>query len=334
MKIKNILQMTVMAMAMTVMAGQAAADTVRLRFHTYYGTEMDKIGKKMRDTIKEESDGSLRVQYFRGGELVESDQFVDATAKGTIDIAYGVGSYWPGQIDIANIEAGLPGAWTSADEARGVFAKLNPLLEEAYAEKGVTLIGRGFGSNYDLLTKDPVDSLEDMKGMKIRATGQMAKVLNKFDIRTVFLPAQELYVGLSTGVIDGVLYGGPVEYEQLKFDEVAKNYTYLNFLNPGWTDTIIVNTKVWKSLSDEQRAILKKAIDQYAAEIHAWLEEGNARVAKESKVFVFKTLPEEDSLALSVAAQEIWQEEAAKSGRAAKGVEILTANAKEQGRVQ
>lgn len=331
---KPLLRTMIAAMAMVMFVASAHADTVRLRFHTYYGTEVDSIGKKLRDTVREKSNGSMRLQYFRGGELVQSDQMVDATARGTIDVAYGVGSYWPGQVDIANIEAGLPGAWTSADEARELFVKLNPLFEEAYAEKGVTLIGRGFGSNYDLLTKSPVKSLEDLKGMRIRATGQMAKVLDNFDVRTVFLPAEELYVGLSTGVIDGVLYGGPVEYEQLKFGEVAKYYVYLNFLNPGWTDTIIVNTKVWEGLTDEQRTILRDAVQQYANEIHEWLETDNARVAKETDSFEFETLPEADSAALSKAAEEVWQEEAQKSERARKAVGILTENAKERGRLE
>src|SRR5699024_8106177 len=282
---RTIFKTTLLGVALAFAATSASADNIRLRFHTYYGTEMDAIAKKMQDMVREESDGSMRIQYFRGGELVDSDQFVEATAGGTIDVAYGVGSYWPGQVDIANVEAGLPGAWTSADEAREGFEQLNPILEEAYEEKGVKLIGRGFGSNYDLLTKEPVDSLEDVKGAKVRATGQMAKVLDDFDVNTVFLPAEELYVGLSTGVIDGVLYGGPVEYEQLKFDEVATNYTFLNLLNPGWTDTIIVNAKVWDKMSDSQQEILKKAVDQYSSEIHQWLEDGNAKVIDEGDGF-------------------------------------------------
>ncbi|HLR12561.1 MAG TPA: ABC transporter substrate-binding protein, partial [Burkholderiaceae bacterium] len=152
---RTIFKTTLLGVALAFAATSASADNIRLRFHTYYGTEMDAIAKKMQDMVREESDGSMRIQYFRGGELVDSDQFVEATAGGTIDVAYGVGSYWPGQVDIANIEAGLPGAWTSADEAREVFEQLNPILEEAYEEKGVKLIGRGFGSNYDLLTKEP-----------------------------------------------------------------------------------------------------------------------------------------------------------------------------------
>src|SRR5699024_8666625 len=152
-----------------------------------------------------------------------------------------------------------------------------------------------YGSNYDLLTKTPVTKLDDLKGLKVRTTGLMADLLDKFDIRTVFLPAQELYVGLSTGVIDGVLYGGPFEYQQLKFDEVADNYTFLNLLNPGWTETIIANQKKWDGLSDEERDILERAFLQYAEDIHEFLEEGNGAVIEAGEGFAFASLPEEDT---------------------------------------
>lgn len=326
-----------LGVTMSIALGSAAsAETVRLRFHTFYGTEMDAFAKKMRNTVKDASGGTLRIQYFRGGELVASDQFVDAVSKGTIDIAYGVGSYWSGQVDIGNIEAGLPGAWTSAEEARALFEDqgLNTLIAEAYAEKGVTLVGRGYGSNYDILTKTPITGLDDLKTMKIRATGQMAKVLKAFDIPTVYLPAQELYIGLSTGVIDGAIYGGPVEYEQLKLHETATHYTFLNMLNPGWIETVIANPKVWDGLSEEHREILTKAIDQYAADIHAWLEEGNQKIVDAGEIFEFSTIPAEDSARLTAAAQTVWQEEAAKSERNAKAIEILVENAKAKGRLK
>ncbi|WP_299235588.1 TRAP transporter substrate-binding protein [uncultured Halomonas sp.] len=323
------------SVASLVLSSAVAADTTRIRFHTFYGTEMDEIADKMRDTVKEASNGELRIQYFRGGELVDSDQFVDAVGRGSIDVGYGVGSYWPGQVGIGNIEAGLPGAWTSVEEARQIFEErgLGALTEEAYAEKGVKLLGHGYGSNYDLLTKEPVTSLEDLQSMKIRATGQMARVLQAFDIPTVFLPAEELYVGLSTGVIDGAIYGGPVEYEQLKLNEVAEHYTFMNLLNPGWTETIIVNESTWEELSDEHRSILEDAVKQYAADIHAWLEEGNQEIIQEGEMFEFATLPEEDSKRLTEAAQVVWQEEADKSERNARAIEILVENAKAQGRL-
>ncbi len=321
------------AVAFASAATTATADTVRLRFHTFYGTEIDAIADKFKDTVKEKSGGTLRIQYFRGGELVASDQFADAVAKGTIDIVHGHGGYWSGQVDIGNIEAGLPGAWTSVDEAKAIFNsdEVNALLTEAYAEAGTVYLGKGYGHNYDLLTKEPVTSLEDLKTRKIRATSNVAKVLDHFGIPTVYLPAQELYIGMSTGVIDGAIYGGPVEYEQLKLHETAKNYTFLNMLMPGWTETFLANPAAWEKLSDEHKAILTEAIAQFADDIHNWLAEGNAGVAEGT--FDYATLPGADSAQLTVAAQGVWADEAARSPRNAKLIEALVANAKAQGRL-
>jgi TRAP-type C4-dicarboxylate transport system substrate-binding protein len=314
-------------------ATTAAADTVRLRFHTFYGTEIDHIAKKFRKSVKDASNGTLRIQYFRGGELVASDQFADAVAKGTIDIVHGTGGYWSGQIDVGNIEAGLPGAWASVDEAKALFdsAEVDALLTSAYADAGAVYLGKGYGHNYDLLTKEPVTSLADLKTRKIRATSNVAKVLSAFDIPTVYLPAQELYIGMSTGVIDGAIYGGPVEYEQLKLHETAQNYTFMNMLMPGWTETFLANPAVWEKLSDEHKQILEAAIQQFADDIHQWLAEGNEGVAEGT--FEYATLPDADSKALTPAAQGVWAEEAARSERNKALVDALIANAKAQGRL-
>ncbi len=321
------------AAALATVATSASAETVRLRFHTFYGTEIDPIADKFKDAVKEASGGSLRIQYFRGGELVASDQFADAVSKGTLDIVHGHGGYWSGQVDIGNIEAGLPGAWTSVEEAKAIFEseEVSTLLNEAYAEAGTVFLGKGYGHNYDLLTKEPVTSLDDLKTRKIRATSNVAKVLDHFGIPTVYLPAQELYIGMSTGVIDGAIYGGPVEYEQLKLHETATHYTFMNMLMPGWTETFLANPETWEKLSDEHKAILNDAIAQFAQDIHNWLAEGNEGVAEGT--FEYATLPEVDSKELTVAAQGVWQEEAARSDRNKALVEALVANAKAQGRL-
>lgn len=322
--------------ALIVADAAAAADTVRVRFQTFYGTEMDEIADRFKASVEEKSGGSLKIQYFRGGEMIASDQMVEGVSRGTIDVAYGVGSYWPGTVGIGNVEAGLPGAWTSEEEARDVFENqgLGALVAEAYAEHGVRVIGRGYGSNYDLLTKAPVESLDDLKAMKIRATSQVAKMLQGVGVSTVYLPSQELYIGMSTGVIDGAIYGGPVEYEQLKLNETGKYYTFLNLLNPGWIETAITSEEFWdEKLTEEQRKILSEGIDQYARDIHSWLEDGNQALINGEGVFEFATLPQADSASLTEAAQVVWDEEAAKSDRNAKAVEILRENAEAQGRL-
>ncbi|AYF34644.1 MAG TPA: ABC transporter substrate-binding protein [Halomonas sp.] len=324
------------SIAASIMASQALyADTVRLRMHTFYGTEVDQIAADLRERVSEASDGTINIQFFRGGELVSSDQFVEAVARGSIDIGHGVGSYWPGTVGIGTIEGGLPGAWVSAEEAHDIFANqgLDELIAEAYEEQGVKLIGRGFGSDYGLVTREPVSSLEDLSSMRIRATSSIATVLEKFDIPTAFIPGEELYVALSTGVIDGAIYGGPVEYEQLRINEVAGYYTDINLLNPGWTENAFINPRTWERMSEEQQQILVDELAQYLEDVHNWLEEGNQRIIDEGELFEFATLPAEDSKRLAEASLPIWEEEAARSERNAQAVEILINNAKAQGRL-
>jgi TRAP-type C4-dicarboxylate transport system substrate-binding protein len=331
--VKNVLATS---LAVSVLASQVAyAETMRLRMHTFYGTEVDQIAADLSDRVKEASDGSIQIQFFRGGELVDSDQFVEAVAQGSISIAHGVGSYWPGTVGIGTIEAGLPGAWVSMEEARDIFVNqgLDKIIAEAYEEKGVKLIGRGFGSDYGLVTNKPVKSLEDLSDMRIRATSSIATVLQKFDIPTAFIPGEELYIALSTGVIDGAVYGGPIEYQQLRINEVAGYYTDLNLLNPGWTENMLINPGVWEQMSDEQQQILKKELDQYLLDVHNWLEEGNQRLIDEGTLFKFAALSEEDSRRLAEASLPIWEEEAARSERNARAVEILIQNAKAKGRL-
>ena len=339
---KNMMSRRAVGMVLTGAAlaagisGAATADTIRLRMHSYYGTEIDDLAQKLQDTVKEQSGGELSIQFFRGGELVATDQFLDAVTSGTIDIVHGTGGYWSGQVDIGNIDIGLPGAWTSVEEAKAIFdsAEVVDVMNEAYTEAGAVFLMKGYGHDYDLLTKEPVTSLSDLQSRKIRATSAVAKVLDKFSIPTVFLPAQELYIAMSTAVIDGAIYGGPVEYEQLKLNETAKYYTRLNMLMPGWTDTYLANPDTWNKLSDEQRKILSDALAQYAEDIYAWLAENNQAVADKGDVFEFATLPEADAKALTQAAQEaVWQEEAARSERAAKFISILEENARAQGRL-
>jgi len=311
-----------------------AGSSVRLRMQTLYGTETDDLYKAFANDVKTCSNKTVRIMRFRGSELVPNDQMLEAVSKGTLDMCQGYGGYWAGQLDIAKIESGIPGAWTSYDEAMYLHQSkgLGQLISEAYAEKGVHYLGPVFGGPYDLLTTKPVNSLADLKKMKIRATATVAAILEKFDIPTVYLPSQELYIALSTGSIDGVIYGGSLEYKALKLHEAASYYTHLNMINPGYADGMLINKKKWDSMSPDQQKVLELATAKHATNMHAWNVNGCLDVNAEG-IFKFASLPTEDSNALTAAAMDIWQEEAKKSPRNTKAIEALTAAAKATGRI-
>ncbi|MGG2395665.1 TRAP transporter substrate-binding protein DctP [Pseudomonas sp. SH1-B] len=324
---------TGLAAAPLAMGATFANAAVNLRMQTYWGKEANDVFNAFVNDVKVASNDELRIRRYTGSSLVPDAEMFQAVGKGTIDMCQGYAGYWPGQLDIASIEAGLPGAWTNYDEAMYVMETkgLIGLIREAYAEHNVHYLGPIMGGPFDLLTKQPVNSLDDLKKMKIRATPSVAKILQQFDIPTVFLPGSELYVGLSTGTIDGVIYAGTNEYLSMKLYEAAKYYTALNMVSPGYTDQILVNMDKWKGLTDEQRKCIELGFANHASKMHTWMVSGSID-ASTTGHFEMSALPPEDSARLRKAAEVIWEEEAAKSERNKKAIDILKEAAKATGR--
>lgn len=315
------------------MASSSAFATTNLRMQAYWGREAADVFAEFGENVRTASEGSIRVRHFTGSSLVPDAEMFQAVSRGTIDMCQGYGGYWPGQLDIAMIEGGLPGAWTSYDEAQYIFRHkgLTDLVREAYAEHNVHFMGPVFGGPFDLLTKSPVNSLDDLKNMRIRATPSVARILQAFDIPTVFLPASELYVGLSTGTIDGVIYAGTNEYVGMKLYEVAKHYTSIGMVYPGYCDQVLINMDVWNKMTDQQRKVMELAFETHASRMNTWMVSGSID-AGASGLFEMNKLPEADSQRLRQAASVIWEEEAAKSARNRKAIDILIEAAKATGR--
>jgi len=280
--------------------------------------------QRFADDIYIMSDGRIEIEVFWGGELVPNDTMLEAVGRGTLEIAQGYGGYWPGKVDVGIIEAAMPSAWTSYEEALWFWYGLgfDELVREAYAENNAHYIRPVFGGKYDLLTKEPVESLDDLKGRKIRATSTVAKLLNKLDISTVYLPAEELYTGLATGIVDGVIYGDQYTYWQYKLHETATYYTCLGLLYPGFVDNLIINTDVWNTLPEDLQRMVELAALRLA-DAHYLMLVKRDQMAQEKAVFTVGILPASDSALLAECAQDVWDEEAAKSARAAEAIEML-----------
>lgn len=321
----------------TAVAGAAVASTLpsiasaeegkvtRLRLQSYQGKEADALFDAYSDNVKVATNGSIRIKRYPGSAIVPDEEMLSAVSKGTLDMCHSYSGYWPGKVDMAFIESGIPGAWADYDQATYIFRNgLSDLVAEAYAEQNVKYLGVIMGGPFDLLTKKPVKSLADLKDFKIRATPAVAQVLQQFGIPTVFMPASELYVGLSTGAIDGVIYGGPNEYFGMKLYEVAKYYTTIDMVSPGYTDCLLINMDKWNAFSDEQKRVMELAYTTHAENFRAYYMSGLYNPDYQD-LFEFSKLSAEDSKALRDAAKVIWDEEAKKSERTKKAIDLLKA---------
>ena len=72
--------------------------------------------------------------------------------------------------------------------------------------------------------RNPINSVDDLKGLKFRAAGVGGEILSEFGMSVTMLPGGELYQALETGVLDATEFSMPTVDEQLGFFQVAKHY--------------------------------------------------------------------------------------------------------------
>jgi TRAP-type C4-dicarboxylate transport system substrate-binding protein len=111
-------------------------------------------------------------------------------------------------------------------------------------------------------TKKPVQKLEDLKGMRIRATGSVARIVGALGATPVAMPMPDTYDALSRGVAEGVVC--PFEaLEGWRLGEVVK-FTTQNFVAANSLAMFVVmNKETWNSLSPEIQKIIEKINEEW-----------------------------------------------------------------------
>jgi len=106
-----------------------------------------------------------------------------------------------------------------------------------------------------------IDDPGDLKGLKMRCSGDGGEILASMGVSTVFFPGAELYESMQRGVIDAFEYASPFLNWGMGFHEVAK-YLYLS-PSRGPTDVahVWVNRDAWEELTPDLQQIVFDACD-------------------------------------------------------------------------
>ncbi|MEZ2407411.1 tripartite ATP-independent transporter DctP family solute receptor [Bosea sp. OAE752] len=216
--------------------------------------------------IKEKTSGRIDVQSFPNGQLGSSRDMVESVASGALTMvtegAAQLGQFVP-QLSI--IEA--PYIWK--DAAHMTRALKSPLIDElnkALVEKrGMRMIGVNYyGVRHLTSGKKPINSVEDMKGFKLRVpeVDTFRAMAEAWGARPTPLNFSELYLALSQGAVDGQENPLPT-IASAKLAEVQK-YLVLtaHIITPR---LVIVNEAAWQKIPQADRAVIVAAVDKAAA---------------------------------------------------------------------
>lgn len=207
------------------------------------------------EAINAEGKGIVRIDGFPGGALVRGPAAqAKGVSDGIVDMAWVVPAYTPGRFPDNDVME-LPGIIKDVRESSIAFRRLYDAgLLSGYDDFYVPLLVTTHP--YAIHTKDPVNGLEDLKGLKLRAGGPVASAAVKaLGAVPVGMPVPAIAENVSKGVIDGTGAEWNVMYA-FKISEVAKNH-YMQRLGTVPL-TVLFNKEKYESLSDEARAIIDK----------------------------------------------------------------------------
>lgn len=211
--------------------------------------------------ITEMSGGRITVKVYGARELVPAFEVFDAVSQGTAEMGHGAAYYWKGKSEVAQFFSTVPFGLT-ADEMNAwlYFGGGIELWRETYEPFGVLPLPAGnTGVQMAGWFNREINSLEDLKGLKMRIPGLGGEVLARAGGTPVSLPGGELFTSLQSGAIDATEWVGP--YNDLAFGlyKAAKYYYYPGWHEPGTTLECIVNRKAYDALPADLKQIVQSA---------------------------------------------------------------------------
>lgn len=212
------------------------------------------------EEINKRTNGRVKITMFPGGTLTPADKCYDGVVKGLSDIGMSVVSYTRGRFpltEVIDLPLGYKSGLAATKLVNAYYRKFKP--KEFNDTQVMYFHAHGPGI---LHTKKPVTKLEDLKGMKIRSTGTVAKIVAALGATPVAMPMPETYDALQKGIAEGVMC--PVEALQgWKLGEVVKSTT----LNYGSAYTIaffvVMNKEKWNSLPPDIQKVIQEVNEEW-----------------------------------------------------------------------
>jgi len=231
------------------------------------------------------SNGRLKIKTYAGGELIPPLQVFDAVSQGTVEMGHSGAYYWSGKIPAAQFFTTVPfgmnaqgmNAWLYAGGGlelwREVYDPYN-LVPFPMGNSGVQM-GGWFNKR--------IDSIEDIKGLKMRIPGLGGKVFAAAGGNPVLMAGGELYTALERGTIDATEWVGPYHDTRLGLQRAAKYYYSPGWHEPGSTLELMVNKAAWEKLPEDLQRIVAVAAQATDAWMLSRFETLNAEALQEIK---------------------------------------------------
>lgn len=239
-------------------------ERVRWRLASSFPSSLDTIygaAEVLSKRISEMTEGNFTIRVYEGGELVPPLQVLDAVQQGGAEVGQTGGYYYTGKNPALAFDTCVPFGLTPRQQT--AWLREGPggeAMRKVYSDFGVIPFqGGNTGVQMGGWFKRQVESLNDLKGFKMRIPGLGGKVMDALGVSVQVLAGGDIYPALERGAIDATEWVGPYDDQKLGFHQVAKNYYYPGWWEPGPNLSFLVNQDAWSKLPMAYQAAFEAA---------------------------------------------------------------------------
>lgn len=241
------------------------------------------------DMVKERSNGSIEIQVYANSELGSNKDNVEQIVQGAAMIAVGDTGFLADYVPDVGIMNGPFLYGTADDLVKLADSDWYKEMEAALSEQGIKLLAMDwyFGERH-IISKEPINSPEDMKGLKIRVPSNTmwTATMESLGAAPTTIQWSEVYSALDQGVVDAAEAPLATIYTS-KLQEAAKCIATTGHFT-GMIG-LQMSQQVWESMSENQQNILMECIEEqgriYSEGVVASEQEWREKLEAEGVVF-------------------------------------------------
>ncbi len=185
----------------------------------------------MAKAVADATDNKFQIQVFAAGEIVPGLAIVDAVQNGTVEIGHTASYYYFGKDPTFGFGTSVPfGPNARINQAWWTQGGGDVVMNEFYKKYNIKgLLAAQTGCQMGGWYRKEINSVDDLKGLKMRIGGWAGKVLQKLGGVPQQIAGGDIYPALEKGTLDACEWVGPYDDEKLGFYKVAPHY-----YAPGW----------------------------------------------------------------------------------------------------
>lgn len=251
----------------------SSAEVVKLKYANYLPPthKMSLLGQQFCEEVNKRSNGRVEITYYPGGTVLTPAKMFNGVVTGIADMGLSHIGYTRGRFPVTEV-FDLPFGFTSGFVASQVSTDFYNKFKPSEWDSVHILYLTTSGPLILQTVSKPVKTLEDLKGLKIRATGAATDVVKALGALPIPLEMPDVYESLRRAVIDGIM----VDLSTLKywkFAEVEKYVTASWQLGTGISFYFVINKDKWNALPpDIQKIFTEVASETMNKQAALWNE--------------------------------------------------------------